>query len=176
MACLAIYELAIIEDEPVFLNCSCDSFYYGGDADHNDPQYDADRDDWEQGKKHAPVQPALTRTCRVIRFDALRIFYQETTFCAHYCSGTSFDTAFDWLTVIGETNRQMLRGLELFDDNPLHDERASRHLKIASRKITDIGGRVENASTKTACQHRVCFPKEGGSNIYEGLGELFGHL
>ncbi|KAK0774464.1 hypothetical protein LTS02_015512 [Friedmanniomyces endolithicus] len=68
------------------------------------------------------TQPALTRTCRSIRTDALKLYYSRNRFRASYCRDSEpvdgrqdFDVLADWLQCIGAGNRSSMRKLELFD-------------------------------------------------------------
>ncbi|KAK0342855.1 hypothetical protein LTR91_010358 [Friedmanniomyces endolithicus] len=68
------------------------------------------------------TQPALTRTCRSIRTDALKLYYARNRFRASYCTDSEpvdgcqdFDVLAEWLHCIGAENRSSMRKLELFD-------------------------------------------------------------
>ena len=176
---LAIYDLVFIEDRPLLLNCACCQSYIearrGQSLYVNVFKYHEDLRSWDTGELHLPVQPALTRTCRVLRSDALPVFYEQNTFRAHFClKETEFDMAFGWLKAIGETNRRSLQRLELFAGDPFcdQDEWGTKGLLSASRKLESIEASIQDVSDAEACRHLVSFP-EGGSNFYEGLAELF---
>src|SRR3954465_4458747 len=74
---LPIYELVAIQEEPLLLNCPCNSSYRG----RYDQMYD-DQTAWKAGERHPPSQPALSQTCRSVRQAILPIFYRENFFRA----------------------------------------------------------------------------------------------
>ncbi|KAK5115444.1 hypothetical protein LTR85_009904 [Meristemomyces frigidus] len=166
---LAIYELAVIEDEPLLLNCGCDSSYSG-----RRDVWREDKQAWKSGEKRPPCQPALTRTCRDIRADALPMFYKYNTFRAHYCYAATFRTALRWLRMIGHSNRQMLRRVVLVDANRRHDVYMPRDLATAKDLLGRIGGEVHTDEVDDYCWHRVSFPDSVVDAGYDGLEKLFG--
>lgn len=165
---LSIYELVLFEDEPLLLNCGCDSSYNNG---RDDDQWQQDKEAWKAGEKHPPMQPGLTRTCHGIRNITLPLFYKHNTFRAHYCHSANFDTAFEWLRKMGEINRQHLRQLFLHDDNPGYDSWELTPLKTVSRMLVDLGARTETLSSEDYCCHRVSFPEP--DDDYHALRRMF---
>ncbi|KAK1067961.1 hypothetical protein LTR74_006053 [Friedmanniomyces endolithicus] len=68
------------------------------------------------------TQPALTRTCRSICTDALKLYYGRNRFRASYCTEPEsvdgrqdFDMFSEWLHCIGADNRKFIGKFELFD-------------------------------------------------------------
>lgn len=65
--------------------------------------------------------PAITRTSRKIRYDALKLYYQNNEFEANVChmgdpTGSTYDMpVMRWLTAIGAKNRGYIRSLQIFD-------------------------------------------------------------
>lgn len=156
---LDIYELVVIEDRPLLINCPCNSSYSYGRG------YKAQREDeekWTKGELKPPQQPALSRTCRFIRQLTLPIFYQENVFRASYCEALVSDKGLlepiQWLRMIGPTNREMLRHFYFYDRNPSQDwkERPLKELKECEI-FTEMGGNIEKLSSRYCCAHLVTF-------------------
>ncbi|CAK3821496.1 Hypothetical predicted protein [Lecanosticta acicola] len=166
---LSIWEFAVIEDRPLHINCPCDSSY-GGWTD----AYYADREAWENGDKHPPWQPPLTRVCRAIRADALPIFYQHNRFQAGYCYETDHEAVEDYLLRIGKQNRELLRHFYFFDGNCRHDVNRPRDLKLVARGkvVRGLSGRLQSTYTDDHCRHDVVFG--GEEDGLEGIEKLFG--
>jgi hypothetical protein len=74
---LSIYDLAVIETEPLLINVPCDSGRSGLLREEEDA--------WKSGLKKPPAQPALSRTCRDVRREVLPIFYGSSIFRGCYC-------------------------------------------------------------------------------------------
>ncbi|KAK0258337.1 hypothetical protein LTR91_009089 [Friedmanniomyces endolithicus] len=103
------------------------------DDDTEDKEQDDGSVCLEPGTIESPVfsrmnltQPALTRTCRTIRMDALKLYYSRNRFRASYCRDSDpvdgrqdFDVLADWLQCIGAENRNSMGKLELFDSKSL---------------------------------------------------------
>ncbi|KAK3640775.1 hypothetical protein LTR56_011652 [Elasticomyces elasticus] len=143
---LNIYELVVIVDEPLLLNCGCDSSYRG--KDHSERE-DADREAWSTGALHAPHEPNITRTCRFIRDLTIPIFYKENQFLAHYCHAADFDVALAWLENIGSQKREFLARLALFDANSNYDEWCPDQIEEAKHKLDHrFFGKTESVVTK----------------------------
>ena len=161
---LTIFEYAVIENEPLLLNCGCDSSY-DGDFD----ALDEDRALWTTGEKHSPLQPALTLTCKIIRAVTLPMFYLQNAFRAHYCYETDFDMVIKWLRLIGPANRRLLRDFCLWDMNPRFDQWRPDNLRKASRSeaFRGMGGSMETLKRDDCCCHRVTFGDE--DHDYYGL-------
>ena len=166
---LIIYEMAVVQEDPLPINCGCDSAYGG----HCEEYYEARRQ-WEDGTLHSPWQPSLTRTCRAIRADALPMFYQLNVFRAYYCQPSDFDMVMDWLKIIGRTNRRFLRDFCLHDDNTAYDKQVPGQIRIGSLALwnTFCGANVEKIDVGRGLEHRVGFENE--IDWYEGLDRLFG--
>ena len=126
---LAIFEYAVVEPEPLLLNCGCDSSYsrLRGRRDQWE-QWGEDKDAWEKGEKHAPLQPGLTRTCKAIRAIALPMFYEQNSFRGHYCQNADLDVAIRWLDRIGRDNRRSLRDCCFWDFNSSYDRSCPNYL------------------------------------------------
>lgn len=159
---LAIYELAVIEHHPLLLNFPCNSSYRS--------RYDlmnTDRADWKAGTKYPPMQPALTQTCHSIRDATLPIFYGSNVFRACYCSKEMLAKPSDWLYMIGQRNREMLRHFYFYDRNESQDRRAPRALeRLESCKIfAEMNGKMASLSGENCCAHLVTF---GGWQRKEG--------
>jgi len=90
---LAIFELAIVEVEPLFVNCGyhCTSGNCGNIRA------------WECRQRHPLSQPALTHACRAIRAETIPMFYQLNTFRAHHFFCTDVRMMFDWLAQTGHS-------------------------------------------------------------------------
>lgn len=112
-----IYELAIVENEPLLLNCPCDSTY-SGDPD----AWVEEQVAWTVGDKQAPRQPGLTQTCAAIRILTLKMFYERNVFRAHYCVEVDVEAAIRWLESIGPHNRRTLEDFAFWDFNLSYDE------------------------------------------------------
>ncbi len=113
---LIVYEYTVVDDEPLLLNCPCDSSYADG------KEWAEDQRRWKEGEKQRPVQPGLTRTCTAIRAMTIDTFYERNTFRAHYCFNTDVASALEWLQCIGRKNRRSLRNFFFYDANPGFDE------------------------------------------------------
>ena len=151
---LDIYELAVVEDEPLLLNCACNSSYRG-----RWNQLEIDEKAWESRLRHAPRQPALTQTCNFIRNLALPIFYNENLFRAHYCRSANFDNAMKWLTTIGPRNRAELLQMYLYDRNDGQDRYDEQAILKAKEKLSAIfGASAEPVEAKQCTYHHAVFP------------------
>ena len=166
---LTIIEYAVQEPEPLLLNCGCDSSYEDDYA-----QYTKDIEAWEEGRLHPPEQPALTKTCSIIRDIALPAFYKMNSFQAHYCDHTDREMPSVWLGRIGPVNRGMIRDLCFVDFNPSCDiEFPDDFIHFQRRKIfKKMGGVMETLDVPGRCCHKVTFPLPD-KNEYVGLPELF---
>lgn len=161
---LTIFEYAVLEPEPLLLNCGCDSSYSG---DHD--QWREDRQLWETGERLPPLQPGLTKTCSLIRSLTIPIFYQQNVFRAHYCHRSDFETAVKWLNLIGKDNRLLLRDLCLWDWNTSFDWQMPSSLRLVNRSeiFRGMGGSMESLGRETHCCHRITFGDE--DEDYVGL-------
>jgi hypothetical protein len=152
---LAIYELVVIQDEPLLLNLPCNSSYR-----MRWQEMAVDEAAWERGDKHPPLQPALSRTCRAIRHATLPIFYQHNVFRASYCyQQKMLPVPIKWLRIIGPANREMLRHLYFYDRNEDQDGNRCGDLEAvkACEIFGDMGGRMEMLSNAHCCAHLVVF-------------------
>jgi hypothetical protein len=153
---LDIYELVVVEDQPLLVNCPCNSSYRGR---WEEGQTEEQR--WEKGEIRPPQQPALTRTCRAVRENALPIFYKENIFRASYCNATVSDLSapIQWFRMIGQSNREMLRHFYFYDRN----ERQDHNRKSSLQRLKDcevfgvLGGNMETLSSVYCCAHLVTF-------------------
>ncbi|KAH9837466.1 hypothetical protein Tdes44962_MAKER01822 [Teratosphaeria destructans] len=149
---LSIYELAVVEVQPLLLNCPCDSSYHG----HRE-QYDRDYEAWESGEKQPPQQPGLARTSRYLRDIVLPIFYKHNVFVARYCTGTQRELPFRWLAAVGPVNRQLLTHLYLRDDNPAYDSFMPHADKAKRRLARSFNSQTQTLDHEGHCCHRVTF-------------------
>ena len=166
---LQIYEMVVIADEPLLLNCGCDSSYIDED------DWAMDTALWEAGDKHPPYQPALTQTCKAIRSMTIPMFYRRNVFRAHYCYAADVDMALSWLSCIGPENRIILKDLCFWDKNPRFDmQRDAQDLKKLrrGRLRRDYGGTVMTLQGNFPC-HRVSFVEGGWFQHLEGFACLF---
>jgi hypothetical protein len=166
---LTIFELTVIEDETIFLNCPCDSSY------QDDDDWSMDKSLWETGEKHPPFQPGLTQTCKAIRAIALPLFYERNVFRAHYCYAVDVDMAIGWLRCIGQENRSMLKDLAFHDKNPVFDRLMDgKDLKKLRRGelCKRLGGRLETTQERFPC-HQVTFVEREEAQYEEAIADLF---
>jgi hypothetical protein len=168
---LAIFEYAVIEDEPLYLNCGCDSSYPSIDA------WNEDQALWEDGRKHPPVQPGLTRTCQFVRTLSLPIYYKQNAFRAHYCYEADLPMAIKWLKDIGQANRESMSDLAMLDMNPSFDFRVPKDIKKVGRSdiVREMGGRMQTVdrTPRDCCMHRIVFGLDD-DEYYESIVTLFG--
>ena len=167
---LVIFEYAVVETAPLLINCGCDSSYFG-----DDERWQQDLELWESGEKHPPTQPALTRTCRLIRNIALPMYYQQNSFRAHYCFPSDFDGCIKWVEQIGSANRRLLRYFCLWDKNSSYDQWTPEALAKVKRSamFQDLGGSMETLEVIGCCCHRITFGDEG-DDYYEFVRYVFG--
>lgn len=152
---LSIYELVVIEDQPLLLNCPCNSSYRS-----RHEQLRKDEKAWEDGTAHPPLQPAITQTCREIRDLALPIFYKENVFRACYClRNRTVEKPIKWLQMIGPENRELLRHFYLYDRRQNYDRYTPRDLeKVRESEIfSEMGGGIETLTSEYCCAHLVTF-------------------
>ena len=74
---------------------------------------------WQASRKQLRFlqqQPALARTCKLIRAEALPIFYGETTFLTNIGLHKVSDVTIAWLSAIGPDNRTMMKRLYVVGD------------------------------------------------------------
>lgn len=165
---LAIFEFAVIEDEPLLVNCGCDSSYSSID------DWNEDQGRWDSGEKHPPAQPGLTRTCRAVRVIALPMFYKQNSFRAHYCYEADFAMAVSWLKDIGQANRELMADFAMLDMNWMFDLRVPSDIKKVRRSeiVREMGGRMETMEKRDCCFHRVMFGLDD-DEYYELVPMLF---
>lgn len=166
---LLIFGFAVIEAEPLYLNCPCDSSFGGW----TDEYYDT-RGLWEVGERQPPQQPGLTRVCTQIRADTLPMFYQLNQFQAGYCYECDLDIVLAYLKFIGTENRKMMKSFYFFDGNRRHDANRPTDLKRVMRSAVtrQMGGRVQSSYDDKGCTHAVTFDQEDGRE-FEGVEKLF---
>ncbi|KAM3421396.1 hypothetical protein BST61_g1792 [Cercospora zeina] len=166
---LIIWEYAVVNSDPLLVNCPCDSSFGGWNE-----EYHHERDAWKEGRHHPPCQPPLTRVCRSIRFDALSIFYSRNAFRAGYCYECDTDIVVSWLRVIGKQNRELLKDFFFWDANPVHDQCSPKCLKKLKRSavVRELGGCVDTTDMSGACRHDVRFGQEQMDEL-EGVAQLF---
>lgn len=166
---LIIFEYAVIEENPLLVNCGCDSSYF-----RDIEKWHQDQNLWSQGEIRSPSQPALTRTCSMIRNISLPMFYQQNSFRAHYCYETNFDMAVHWLRMIGQENRRLLKDFCFWDWNPTYDRQMPRDMwKVKRSEIfRGMGGSMETLGSQQCCCHRVTFGEED-EDYYELVPSLF---
>jgi hypothetical protein len=162
---LEIYELVVIEDQPLLINCPCESSYYGGYKESREAE-----ESWKNGETRPAQQPALAQTCRFIRQTVLPIFYKENVFRASYCErqiqntdiSINLDEPIQWLRMIGEENREMLRHFYFYDRNPSQDARTQIPLQQLKdcEIFTEMGGKMETLSSGYRCAHLVTFGEQ----------------
>lgn len=169
---LIIWEYSVISPEPLDLNCPCDSSFGGWTE-----AYYNEREAWDLRQRCPPWQPALTRVCRSIRADALPMFYKHNAFRAGYCYECDTEIVTDWLKVIGQQNREMLREFYFVDANPSHDRYSPKCLKRVLRGdvVRSLGGSLQSTYTSEACRHDVSFVRRDGEEM-EGVQRLFEEL
>ena len=170
---LAIWEFAVIQEDPLLVNCPCDSSYGGWSED-----YYADVDLWENGTKHSPWQPALTRVCRSIRADALPMWYKHNQFQSGYCYETDLDMTVDWLRIISAENRKLMKHFYFYDANYQHDDNCPKDLtKLERSKVfREFGGVMQSTYDGKSCRHDVVFRDKVVDEKLEGLEGLFNEL
>lgn len=170
---LLIFEYVVVEDDPLLLNCGCDSSYTrtGG---RGLEAYKQDRELWHKGELHPPIQPMITRTCSLIRAITIKIFYQRNAFRACYCYGCQRQVPYKWLAMIGSRNRRMIRDLCFWDWNAFYDKLRPDDLVAVRRSkiFREWGGSMETVSTDLVCCHRITFGGEGG-DYYHLVPALF---
>ena len=154
---LQIYALVVYDSKPIMLNMPCNSSFR-----NRYRVMDIEEKAWASGQRHPPLQPAIARTCKAIRFEALRLFYGENVFRACYCSPKKMlPPVITWLKMIGPENREMLRNFYLYDRNQSQDtaEYVSEALTEVKKCeiVTDMRGRLEAMSGKDCCCHLVAF-------------------
>lgn len=163
---LAIYELVVVQTGPLLLNCACNSSYRNCRS-----QMLKDEQAWDTGKRHPPLQPALTQTCRKIRELALPLFYSENVFRASYCDPYGrppmLPPVIRWLRLIGKENRETLRHLYFYDRNRSQDRNKPQRLHALhmSEIFTEMNGKSEALWNNSCCAHLVSF---GGWQRREG--------
>ncbi|KAJ4345438.1 uncharacterized protein N0V89_011568 [Didymosphaeria variabile] len=156
---LDIYELAVISNEPLLINCPCNSSYR-----RRYDQEKADKKQWANGEIQPPQQPALTLTCRSIRAHALPIFYKENIFRASYCHRvfqrfSGLDDPIRWLRMIGARNRETLRHFYFYDRNENQDRHSKQILQGLKEceVFGELGGKMETLSSTYCSAHLVKF-------------------
>lgn len=152
---LSICELVVLEDQPLLLNCPCNSSYR-----KRDDVLKQDEKAWDSGAAHPPMQPAVAQTCQGLRELALPIFYKENVFRACYCTRfRTIEGPVKWLRMIGPGNRNLLRHLYFYDRNPRYDIWRAKDLQKLreSDVFSEMDGKIENLSSKDCCAHLVTF-------------------
>jgi hypothetical protein len=165
---LIIYKYAVASEEPLHVNCPCDSSYGGWSEEYYD-----DQQLWNNNEKQPPWQPSLCRVQSSIRADALPMFYENNVFQAGYCHECDLDKAVAWLRVIGRENRRLLKNFRFLDENGNHDRNCPDDLKALKRSaiFKDMGGRMDSSYCDFECVHSVSFPGDGDE--LEGIAHLY---
>ena len=121
-------------------------------------------EEWEKKKKDViagRTQPAITRTCKEIRVDALKLYYTCNSFKASYCyDREELHTTIWWLRCIGAQNRGLLGSLEVFDqvakaDDDMCMEEPRKHVGARWR----LGALGATVVWKECGVFAVTFPK-----------------
>lgn len=159
---LDIYELVVVENKPLLTDFACNSSYRGYTRRRLGNEEERA---WGWGDRKPPMQPALTRTCRFIRANALPLFYKKNVFRASYChiyQERGISRTVTWLRMIGPQNREMLRHFYFYDRNEDQDTMYSNSHELLqalkdSAVFTELGGKMETLSSKDCCAHLVTF-------------------
>ncbi|KAK5125817.1 hypothetical protein LTR85_012093 [Meristemomyces frigidus] len=155
---LRIYEYAVTSDGPVqitFNNYKPQNEYgiMGPEA--------AALNEWQQPAAIAErTQAALSRTCREIHVDALKLYYAHNDFEAGYChvAHREFPTLVKWLDSFGVQHRERLRSLRISDVHTAYGGRDGCMEDPVSASLLRLGAVVEAVDQRLAV-HMVTFPK-----------------
>ncbi|KAK5697989.1 hypothetical protein LTR97_006949 [Elasticomyces elasticus] len=148
---LQIYEYAVLKSRPVIIT----------------------RRETKAGRKAQLIQPALSKTCRSIREDALKIYYSKTRFAATYSSWgdrgrkdwrRNASTINRWLRCIGAKNRGLINSLEVFGycirefNNPHEIWYIAAHRKLMHRELGEVAQLGGEFKPGAKGMFLVCFP------------------
>ncbi|KAK4547657.1 hypothetical protein LTR36_000614 [Oleoguttula mirabilis] len=157
---LRIYEFAVTSDGPVQLTFN-DYDFNATNGTSSAPK--AAVQAWKQPAAIATrTQPALSRTCKEIRGDALKLYYAQNDFEAGYCMSQEDrepEVLMAWLECIGAQSRGRLRSLKICD---VHTDQADMCMEGADSTLrADLVrlGAVVEAIDGTVAVHMVTFPK-----------------
>jgi len=150
---LKIYELALVSP-CLLLNYPCRHWH-----DETGATWCDHKQKWASGAHHAPHEPGLTRTCRLIRKLTIPIFYQDNHFLTHYCLDADLSPAIQWLDNIGPSKRALLRHCFLFDADGRQDGWGSWEVGDPTEVLEEhFGAIVGPPVIKDDIRYRVVFP------------------
>ncbi|KAI7158506.1 hypothetical protein KC349_g4825 [Hortaea werneckii] len=123
---LRIFELAVVQGKPIRVNFPCAwSFSRRGlglcSADEKasddmvESAFHATRRAWDAGGKFLCRQPALSKLCRAVCHDVLKLFYGKNVFEMAYCDAYKFEAIGRWAKGIGAENRLLLKNVVATD-------------------------------------------------------------
>ncbi|KAK5137466.1 hypothetical protein LTR08_008444 [Meristemomyces frigidus] len=119
-----IFELAVIERDPIIINSA---------------EYRAAKG-WKKQHVTNRCQPALSRTCTMIRKQALKIFYSHNLFLANYDTDGGRKIILEWLRMIGPENRKNLASFRLYNTTWNIPGNHPRMLVEFGEAVSKLGG------------------------------------
>ncbi|KAI7333259.1 hypothetical protein KC315_g4279 [Hortaea werneckii] len=162
---LQIFELAVVQEEPIRVNfpcawsfsrqglglCSADE---KGSDDMVQSVYHATRRAWDAGGKSLCRQPALSKLCRAVRHDVLKLFYSKNTFEMAYCDVYKFEAVGRWAKGIGAENRRLLKNVMATD---VEEDLGPRVVGEFAASLEDFDATIVKVYGGKGSNYRVIF-------------------
>ncbi|GAB1741003.1 hypothetical protein NU219Hw_g6257t1 [Hortaea werneckii] len=162
---LQIFELAVVREKPIRVNfpcawsfsrrglglCSADE---QGSDDMVESAYHATRQAWDAGGKTLCRQPALSKLCRAVRHDVLKLFYGKNVFEMAYCDAYKFEAIGRWAKSIGAANRRLLKNVVATDTEA---DLGPRVVSEFAASLTEFDGTIVKFTGGKGSNYRVIF-------------------
>ncbi|GAB1729974.1 hypothetical protein NU195Hw_g4451t1 [Hortaea werneckii] len=162
---LRIFELAVVQEEPIRVNfpcawtfsrrglglCSADE---KGSDDMVESAYHATRRAWNAGGKSLCRQPALSKLCRAVRHDVLKLFYGKNVFEMAYCDAYKCEAIVRWAKGIGAENRCLLKNVVATDTE---DDLGPRVVDELVASLADFDATIVKMDEGKGSNYRVIF-------------------
>lgn len=162
---LRIFELAVVQDEPIRVNfpcawsfsrrglglCSADE---KGSDDMVESAYRATRQAWNDGGKTLCHQPALSKLCKAVRHDVLKLFYGKNVFEMAYCDAYKCEAIGRWAKGIGVENRRLLKNVVATDTE---EDLGPRVVHEFAASLVEFDGAIVKVDGGKGSNYQVIF-------------------
>ncbi|KAI6833098.1 hypothetical protein KC340_g9838 [Hortaea werneckii] len=162
---LRIFEFTVVQEEPVRVNfpcawsfsrrglglCSADE---EGSDDMVESAYHATRRAWDAGGKTLCRQPALSKPCKAVRHDVLKLFYGKNAFEMTYCDAYKCEAIVRWARSIGAENRRLLKNVVATDTE---DDLGPRVVHEFAASLAELDAAIVKVDGGKGSNYRVIF-------------------
>ena len=116
--------------------------------------YHATRRAWNAGGKSLCRQPALSKLCRAVRHDVLKLFYGKNVFEMAYCDAYKCEAIVRWAKGIGAENRCLLKNVVATDTE---DDLGPRVVDELVASLADFDATIVKMDEGKGSNYRVIF-------------------